>query len=351
MALSYYGGMTTSSRELVSTFQDIVLATYGQHQTFEQTACPMLCKANDLVFLFESTAVPNEVAVIVTCQEVADNIKESSNAFVVVVEDVRLAQAKIKQYFDDYKVEDTEWDAIHASAVIHESSRLGAGCRIGPNVVIGANCVLGEQVIVRAGSVIEHGVVIGSGSVINANVNIGYCSQLGERVVIQAGAVIGSEGYGFAPDNQNQYHRVPHTGYVDLGNDVQIGANACVDRGTYGATSIADGVKIDNMVHIAHNVEVGQNTMLTAHTVIAGSSKIGERVIASGQTGVLDHKTVADGAILVQRCGVSEDITTGGMWAGSPAKPFKEFVRGLGLQKKVTKLELQVKELKRQLAR
>jgi len=254
MALAYYGGMTTSSGELASTFRDIVLARYGQHQTFEKTVCPMLCQATDLVFLIDSKALPDEVGVIVMCQDVADNIKESSKVFLVVVEDVRLTQAKIKQYFDGYKFGDVEWSAIHASAVVRSSSRLGAGCRIGPNVVIGANCVLGDQVIVRAGAVIEHGVLIGSGSVINVNVNIAYCSQLGKRV------------------------------------------------------------------------------------------------ITSGQTGVLGHRTVADGAILVQRCGVSEDITTGGMWAGSLAKPFKEFVRRLGLQKKVAKLELQVKELKCQLA-
>jgi UDP-3-O-[3-hydroxymyristoyl] glucosamine N-acyltransferase len=310
----------------------------------------MLCKPTDLVFVYESTFAPTEVAVIVTCQEVADVVKESSSAFIIVVDDVRLAQAKMKQHVDDYKAHDTEWAAIHSNAAVHNSVILGKGCRVGPNAVIGADCVFGENVTVRAGAVIEHGVVIGTGTIINANANIGYNSRIGQRVVVQAGAIIGSEGYGFAPDNQNHYHRIPHTGCVVLGDDVHVGANTCIDRGTYGETSIAAGVKIDNLVHIAHNVEVGEDTLLTAQTVIAGSSKIGKRVIASGQTGVLDHKTVADGAILVHRCGVTEDIPSAGMWAGSPAKPFKEFVRGLGLQKKVAKLELQIKELKRQLA-
>ena len=341
--------MTIHSQELVSTFHDIVLATYGQHQTFEKTACPTRCGPSDLVFIFGSVTVPDDAAVIVTSQDLADQIKDSSSAFIVVVKDVRLAQAKIKRHFDDYQAHDSEWQASHASAVVHSSAILGDGCRVGPNAVIGADCVLGDNVTIRAGAVIEHGVAIGSGSIINVNVNIGYNSRIGERVVVQAGAVIGSEGYGFVPDEQNHYHRVPHTGWVVLGNDVHIGANTCIDRGTYGETSIAAGVKIDNLVHIAHNVEVGEDTMLTALTVIAGSSKIGKRVIASGQTGVLDHKTVADGAILVHRCGVTEDIPTAGMWAGSPAKPFKEFVRGLGLQKKVAKLELQIKELKGQL--
>ncbi len=341
--------MTTSSKQLVSEFQDIVLSSYGEHQNFERTACPKECSIGDLVFVFDSSSIPQQASVIVTSDEVAQMIKDSSNAFIVVVKDVRLAQSKIKQRFDDYKVADAEWQAIHPSAVVHESSELAAGCRIGPNAVIGANCVFAENVVIRAGAIIEHGVTIGANSVINANANIGYGSNLGERVMVQAGAAIGTEGFGFAPDQENHYHRIPHTGYVQLGNDVHIGANSCIDRGTYGATCIADGVKIDNLVHIAHNVDVGEDTLLTAQTVIAGSSKIGKRVIASGQTGVLDHKTVADGAILVQRCGVSEDIPSGGMWAGSPAKPFKEWVRGMGLQKKVAKLEAQIKELRKQL--
>jgi len=341
--------MTTSSKQLVAEFQDIVLNTYGEHRSFDQAASPKACTVNDLVFVFDSSSIPKQASVIVTSDEVAQIIKESSSAFIVVVKDVRLAQAKIKQRFDDYKAADSEWQAIHPCAVVHESAELAATCRVGPNAVIGANCRLGENVVIRAGAIIEHGVTIGANSVINANANIGYCSLLGERVTVQAGAAIGTEGFGFAPDQENRYHRVPHTGYVQLGNDVHIGANTCVDRGTYGATFIADGVKIDNLVHIAHNVEVGEDTLLTAQTVIAGSSKIGKRVIASGQTGVLDHKTVADGAILVQRCGVSEDIPSAGMWAGSPAKPFKEWVRGLGVQKKLAKLEVQIKELKKQL--
>ncbi|MFT6407294.1 MAG: UDP-3-O-[3-hydroxymyristoyl] glucosamine N-acyltransferase [Arenicella sp.] len=331
-------------------FNDIVLTTYGQHQAFNQTASPTSCEPDDLVFVFESAVAPDKAAVIVTSQQVAEQIKDGCSAFIVVVEDVRLAQAIIKRHFDDYKAHDMEWDAIHVSAVVHATAKLGDGCRVGPNAVIGANCVFADNVTIRAGAVIEHAVVIGAGSIINANVNIGYNSQLGQRVVVQAGAAIGSEGYGFAVDKLNHYHRVPHTGRVVLGDDVQVGANSCIDRGTYGDTAIAAGVKIDNLVHIAHNVEVGEDTMLTAQTVIAGSSKIGKRVIASGQTGVLDHKSVADDAILVHRCGVTEDITSGGMWAGSPAKPFKEFVRGLALHKKVAKLELQIKELKKQLS-
>jgi UDP-3-O-[3-hydroxymyristoyl] glucosamine N-acyltransferase len=340
--------MKNSSNDLVADFADLVLNTQGEHKHFDHVSSPESANERSLVFLQYAKDAPASAAVIVTDSKGLTEL-EGHTAFKVVVADVRLAQAKIKQRYYDYKAGDLEWPDIHVSAVVHESVSLGKGCRVGPNAVIGADCALADNVIVRAGAVVEHGVVIGVDSIINANVNVGYDTQIGARVTIQAGAVIGSEGYGFAPDSSNHYHRIPHTGRVVLEDDVHIGANTCIDRGTYGETLISCGVKIDNLVHIAHNVSVGEDTLLTAQTSIAGSSKVGKRVIASGQTGILDHKIVADGAILVQRCGVSEDIPSAGMWAGTPAKPFKEYVRTLGVTKKVVKLEQQLKLISAQL--
>jgi len=299
--------MTFNTKELVAEFADMVLGTYGDNADFDHVACPRTANQTSLVFLQHAEHIPTEAAVIVTTAEIAEDIRSKSASFLVVVADVRLAQAKMKQHFDDYQAVDSEWDAIHHSAVVHKSATLKKGCRVGPNAVIGAHCVLNENVVVRATAMIEHAVVIGRDSTIHPGANIGYHSQLGARVTVQAGAVIGSEGFGFAPDQEKRYHRIPHTGYVVLEDDVHVGANSCIDRGTYGATRIARGVKIDNMVHIAHNVEVGEDSLLTAQTVIAGSSKLGKRVIASGQTGILDHKTIADDTVLVQRCGVADD--------------------------------------------
>lgn len=341
--------MNFTSKELIAEFAELVLSTHGEHTEFNHAASCALANQTSLVFLQNIEQAPAQAAVVVTTESLADELKATTSAFLVCVPNVRLAQAKMKQRYDDYLAADTEWDAIHDSAVIHKSSSLGKGCRVGPNAVIGANCVFGDNVVVRANAVIEHGVHIGRDSIIHAGVNIGYDTEIGERSTVQAGTTIGTEGFGFAPDADNHYHRIPHTGRVVIEDDVHIGANSCIDRGTYGATRIARGVKIDNLVHIAHNVEVGEDTLLTAATVIAGSSKIGKRVIASGQAGVLDHKTVADDAVLVQRCGVSEDIPSGGMWAGTPAKPFKEYVRTLGLGKKVARLEQKLKELQHRL--
>lgn len=345
--LAYYEPIMFTSEDIQHEFASMIIASYGSSAEFDHTASYENANALSLVFIQSAEQLPALAAVIVTTEAIANEIEDLTSAYIVCVDDPRLALAKMKQHFDDYLAIDTEWPAVHPSAIVHESVSLGAGCRIGPNAVIAANCTFAENVIIRANAVVEHGSVIGAGTVINSNANIGYNTRIGQNVIVQAGAVIGSEGYGFAPDKEQRYHRIPHTGNVVLEDDVHVGANTCIDRGTYGSTRISRGVKIDNLVHIAHNVSVGEDTLLTAQTVIAGSSSIGKRVIASGQTGVLDHKTVPDDTVLVHRAGVSESLPHGGMWAGSPAKPFKEFVRSLTLAKKVSKLEEQVKMLTR----
>jgi len=339
------------SSELVSEFDELVLSTYGDEAEFDHTASPDTSVSSSLVFLQDAELMPSSASVIVTDEETAVQVKDKTSSFIVCVPDVRLAQAKIKQYFDDYLVSDSEWTSIDDSAVIHKSVKFGTHCRVGPNAVIGKNCIIGDHSIIRANAVIEHGTSIGEHTIINPNTNIGYNCQIGNRVTIQAGAIIGSEGYGFAPDTDGRYHRIPHTGNVVIEDDAHVGANTCIDRGTYGSTTIARGVKIDNLVHIAHNVFVDEDTLLTAQTVIAGSSRIGKRVIASGQTGVLDHMTVPDDTVLVHRAGVAESLPHGGMWAGSPAKPFKEWVRTQRATRKIAKLEQSLKALKNELKR
>ena len=197
---------------------------------------------------------------------------------------------------------------------------------------------------------IERDVEIGNDCTIHSQANIGYGSKLGNRVIIRSGAVVGNEGFGFAKDENNHYHRVPHTGYVEIQDDVQIGSNCNIDRGTYGATLIKRGCKIDGLCHIAHNVVLGENCILVSQCGIAGSTIVGDRVILSGQTGVLDHLKIADDAVLIHRAGVIQDIPTGGIWGGLPPKPMKEHMKRNNsyktLEKKIAKLEEKISELK-----
>jgi len=310
------------------------------------------CESYDsesLIFLqnegFISKVIEIPPAVIITTEKLADKLasKLNNKCQLFTSANVGLAHALIKQHYSDYDCQDKEWPDCHPSAVIHETVKLGEHCRIGPNVVLGANVVIEDNTIIRAGSVIEHDSHIGSNTVIHSLVNIGFGSQIGNGVVIRPGTIIANEGFGLSPDSEGKYHRVPHSGKVIIEDDVQIGSNCNIDRGTYGETRIKRGTKIDAQCHIAHNVEVGEDCIMTAQCVIAGSSKIGDRVIMSGKSGVSDHVNICDDVTLLHRASVFSDIDTKGQWAGIPAKPFKEYVQDLRTRKQLSKLKLDSK--------
>lgn len=341
--------MQYTTKELCNHLGDLVLAKNNVETNFESIDSTDEFGATSLIFLpglpddgYDKSVLP---AVIVTNQKTAARL-DIKDVSVIVVEDVRLALALSKQHFSDYDTFDSEWDSIHKTAVIHSSAQLGSGVRVGPNSIIGKGVQIGRGVHIRANCVIEHGAIIGADSVLHPMVNIGYNCVIGKRVIIRPGVIIGNEGFGFAQDKQKHFHRIPHTGTVHISDDVQIGSNSNIDRATYGVTHIARGVKIDALCHIAHNVTVDEDALFVAQCGVAGSSNIGKRVILSGQTGVLDHRTIVDDAVLVHRCGVTADVLEPGMWAGTPPKPFKEYVRDVNLAKKVERLATSVKKLK-----
>jgi UDP-3-O-[3-hydroxymyristoyl] glucosamine N-acyltransferase len=345
----------TSTRQLQEDFRHIIVATHGNEAVFDYTRSFERADASSLIFIQASEQLDPIAPAVITTEAVAADIMGEYKGFIACVKDVRLAQALIKQAYDDYENRDPEWPDIHPSAVIHESAVLGANVRIGPNVVIGKDVVIGDSVIVRSNSVIEFGVTIGNNSIVNPNVMVGHGCVIGQRVILQSGTVIGNEGYGFTPTPDKRYERIPHTGNVIIGDDVFIGSQCAIDRGTYGSTLIKRGVKVDNLCHIAHNVEIGEDCLIIGQTGLAGSCKIGDRAILSGQSGVLDHKKVAADTILVHRGGVIEDIPSGGMWGGIPAKPMREHTRRFKLDdyvlKRFAKLEEKIAELSDELAK
>jgi UDP-3-O-[3-hydroxymyristoyl] glucosamine N-acyltransferase len=178
-----------------------------------------------------------------------------------------------------------------------------------------------------AGAVVEHDAQIGRNVVMHPNAVVGYGCTVGDDVVIGGGAVIGSEGDGFAQDARGRSHAIPQTGNVVLEDRVRVGANCCIDRAAYGSTRIGAGTKLDNLCHIAHNVQIGEDCLLTSMFCVAGSTTIGNRVMASGQSGAIDHLTICDDVVLVHRAGVTTSIDQPGAYAGLPAQPLKEYTR------------------------
>jgi UDP-3-O-[3-hydroxymyristoyl] glucosamine N-acyltransferase len=236
---------------------------------------------------------------------------------------------------------------IHPTAVIDQTTKLGQNVSIQPCAVVEAGVEIGNNTIIGAGSYIGHETVIGPNCMIYPRVTVRERTKIGSRVVIHAGAVIGADGFGFEPD-QGRYEKVPQIGIVQIDDDVEIGANVAIDRARFGRTWIQKGVKIDNLVHIAHNVVVGENTVMAAQVGIAGSTRIGKRVIMGGQVGAVGHVEIGDDTILGAKTGVSKSIS-GGAWWGRVASPLHEAKQQVVWVRNLGKLFARVRALEKKL--
>jgi UDP-3-O-[3-hydroxymyristoyl] glucosamine N-acyltransferase len=220
-------------------------------------------------------------------------------------------------------------EGIHPSAVVAPSARLGAGVTVEPYAVIGDAVVVGDGCWIGAGSVVEAGCVLGTHVRLHPNVVVYPGVELGDRVVLHAGARVGREGFGFLPTAQGP-QRIPHLGRCVLEADVEVGANSCVDRGSVDDTVIGAGTKLDNLVHVAHNVRIGRLCFLAAQVGIAGSTRIEDGVQLGGQVGVSGHLTIGARASVAAQAGVIGDVPPGETWSGYPARPHREQLRAQG---------------------
>lgn len=208
---------------------------------------------------------------------------------------------------------------VDPSAAIHPSVQIGKNVGIGKNVVIEEGCSIGDDTVIFHNTVILEKVKIGSNCLIYPNVSIRENCILGNNVIIHSNTVIGSDGFGYIPDEKGVYLKVPQIGNVVIEDDVELGSNVSIDRAALGSTTIKKGVKIDNLVQIAHNVSIGENTAIAAQSGVAGSTKIGKHCILAGQVGIVGHIELADQVIIGAQSGVSKSISKPGKFRGSPA--------------------------------
>ena len=234
-------------------------------------------------------------------------------------------------------------------AVVGAGVTLGDGSTVYPGAVIGNNVTLGERVVVHPGAVIYEGVVIGDDSVIHANAVVRERCRLGKRCKLQPGAVVGSDGFGYAPDGAS-YYPIPQIGIVVLEDDVEIGANAAVDRAALEVTLIRRGTKLDNLVQVAHNCQIGEDCMIVSQVGIAGSSKIGNHVTLAGQVGVVGHVTIGDNVIVGAQGGVPGSLAGNAYYSGSPAMPHKEWLKTMGTLPKLPEMRKKMNEYEKRLA-
>jgi UDP-3-O-[3-hydroxymyristoyl] glucosamine N-acyltransferase len=309
------------------------------------------CGPGDLIFIdkidYIEKALDRKPSAIVTSPKLKDKFPASDVRVIFIAPNLGLAHAKIKGRYSSRDFDRSGWKNIHPSAVIHETATVDLSTVIEPHVVVGQNAKIGKKCRIMAGTVIENDAVVGDHTIIHPKVIVGYSCRIGSEVVIGAGSVIGSEGFGFAQDEKRKSHPIPQTGIVVIEDRVRVGANNCIDRAAYAETRIGAGTKLDNLCHIAHNVIIGEDCLLTSMLCIAGSSQIGDRVITSGQTGILDHVKVGNDIVLLHRAGVTKDIDTPGAYAGVPLMPLSEYLRNTAVLKNAVELKKRVSDLEK----
>jgi UDP-3-O-[3-hydroxymyristoyl] glucosamine N-acyltransferase len=238
---------------------------------------------------------------------------------------------------------------VHATAVIGEETHLGEGVSIASHVTIGSGVVIGDRVTLMAGVRVGDHCVVGNDTTLYPNVVLYADVQIGRGCILHAGCVLGADGFGYVPVGRG-LRKVPHIGRVEVGDEVEIGANACIDRAKTGVTTVGSGTKIDNLVHIAHNVHIGQSCLIIAQTGIAGSVEIGHGVVLAGQAGIKDHVRIGDGARVGAQGGVIGDVAAGETVSGYPARPHRTKMRELAAIAALPDMIRQVRELKHRLA-
>jgi UDP-3-O-[3-hydroxymyristoyl] glucosamine N-acyltransferase len=239
---------------------------------------------------------------------------------------------------------------IHPTAVIETTAKVGSDVYIGPYSYIGENCIIGDGCSVYPNVYIGDNTKLGTNCTINPGVTIYHDCVIGEGCIIHAGSVIGGDGFGFAPQSESEYMKIPQLGNVILEDHVEIGANVTIDRATMGSTIIRKGVKLDNLIQIGHNVEVGENTVMAAQTGIAGSSKIGKNCMFGGQVGISGHVKVSNGTKIGAQAGIPGDIREENtVLLGTPAFDLKHFLRSTVVFKKLPEMKIKIDSLEKEI--
>lgn len=322
---------------------------------------------NDLVFVYDQKyfkALPEiKAKVLILPLQVKDKIPKI-NIPVIWVERPRLVLKKLLESFGKNKYCSPK--EIHKSAVIDSTSKLSKNCSVGPYAFIGPGCSIGENAVISANVYIGTNVEIGTNCMIYPNCTILDGCKIGNNVILHPGAVIGSDGYSYVTEEESNLekakkgnfnfnlgrqiqHKVPCVGNVILEDDVEIGANTCIDSGTIGSTIIGAGTKVDNQVQIAHNCKIGKDCLIVGQVGFAGSVNMGDRVIVGGQVGFADNINIGSDVIFLAKSGVHGHIPSNSIYFGIPATPYMEYIRNektmKRLPRKYEKLEEQIKQL------
>ena len=277
--------------------------------------------------------------------------EKSISATLIRVEDAYASFAKLLAYYDQVS---QDKKGISSLAFVCPSARYGENIYLGEFAYVGENVIIGNNVKVYPQVYIGDGTVIGDNTVLYPGVRLYRNTVVGKRCIIHAGAVIGADGFGFAPQEDGHYEKIPQVGNVLIDDDVEIGANTTIDRSTMGSTHIHKGVKLDNLVHLAHNVEVGENSALAAQVGVSGSTHLGKNCVVGGQSGFVGHLHIADGSKFGGQCGIMGSIREDNQeFMGTPIQPLRQYLKSNArfrhideMARKIEELEKEVEKLK-----
>lgn len=303
------GKVIGDSQSEVSGFNGIEEAKYGE-----------LTYIDDAKYL---THLSSSKATIILLSEELFSEELNYNSTLILCKDTRMCIAKLLTIYQ--KAQQVNL-GISKHAFIHETARIGENASVGDGTSIGPGSSIGDNALVSSGCSIGQNVSIGNNVHLHSGVRIMDGSVIGNDVTIQANAIIGGDGFGFVPNSDNNYFKIPHVGNVILEDHVEIGAGTCIDRATMGSTIIRKGVKLDNLIQVAHNVEIGENTVIAAQTGIAGSTVIGKNCMIGGQVGIVGHIKIADEVKIAAQSGIGKSVEEiGAILQGSPAFNIRDY--------------------------
>lgn len=314
----------------------VSVSSFGKIEEAKQGQLSFLANPKYEDYLYSSKA---SVIIINESYE----LKQPVTATLIRVADAYTAFATLLSKYQE--IIQQQLTGIQEPSYIAKTASYGENIFIGAFAYIGENVKLGDNTKIYPNAYIGNNVTIGSNSIIHPGVKIYHDCKVGNHVSIHAGTVIGSDGFGFAPQADGSFKKVPQIGNVVIEDNVEIGANATIDRATIGSTLIKSGAKLDNLIQIAHNVEVGNSSVIAAQAGVSGSTKIGNGVMIGGQAGIVGHIQLGDGAKVNAQSGVSKSIEAGKAVTGSPAYDYTSALRSQAVNRKLPELEKRVKEL------
>ncbi len=291
---------------------------------------------------FESFIYTTQASAVVVKDDF--NPKQKLSCTLIRIQNPKMAFVKLLQFYESLKPQKL---GIAKGAYVPKETKLGNGVYIGEGVVVGENVSIGDNAKIYPLSYIGDNVKIGDNTILYAGVKIYEDCLIGMDCILHSGSVIGADGFGFMPNENYSYEKIPQLGNVIIEDDVEIGANTCIDRSTFSSTIIRKGVKIDNLTQVAHNCEIGENTVIAACCGIAGSVKIGKNCVFAGQVGIKDHITIEDGVIAGSQAGIHRNVKKGDKVIGSPALSMMKGLKALGSIEYLPDLIQRVNELEK----